>query len=174
MTDLRYPIGQFEFTGPISRELLNGWIEEIESLPAQVRGSVESMSEKQLDTPYRLGGWTVRQVVHHLPDSHMNAYIRFKWALTENEPLIKTYLDGLWAELPDYKAAVGPSLDLLESLHARWVLLLRGLSEEQLSRRFLHPKSGLIELSNAVGNYAWHGRHHLAHVDSVRVRLSAR
>ena len=144
---------------------------QIEVLPEQMRRAVTGLTEEQLDTPYRPGGWTLRQVIHHVPDSHLNSYIRFKWALTEEEPVIKTYDEARWAELADYRVgAVETSLSFLELLHAKWITLLRSLSHEQLSRRFVHPVSGPFELAWNVGHYAWHGRHHLAHVTGTVLR----
>ncbi len=168
MTDLRYPIGKFDHDGPVSDDDLALWIGQIEVLPEQMRPVVTGLTEKQLDTPYRLGGWTLRQVVHHVPDSHLNCYIRFKWALTEEEPIIKTYDEQRWAELVDYRVVpVEMSLDFLTLLHARLVTLLRSLSRDRLSRRFVHPESGSTELAWNVGSYAWHGRHHLAHITTA-------
>lgn len=167
----QYPIGRFAHEGPVGDEDLERWIGEIEALPERMRRAVEGLTEAQLDTPYRPGGWTLRQVVHHVPDSHLNAYLRCKWALTEDEPRIKPYDEKGWAELADSRTLpVGPSLDLLAALHARWVALLRSLTREQLARRFVHPESGPVELAWAVGSYAWHGRHHLAHVTSTLAR----
>jgi hypothetical protein len=168
MTDLRYPIGEFQHSGPVAGKDLDTWIQQIADLPDQMRGAVASLTDEQLDTAYRPGGWTLRQVVHHVPDSHINSYVRFKWALTEDEPIIKAYDEQRWAELPDYQAApVETSLDCLTALHNRWVALLDALSTEQLSRRFIHPVSGATELAWNVGSYAWHGRHHLAHITST-------
>lgn len=167
MNELRYPIGRFEHEGPVGDEDLDRWIEQIEALPAQLRSTVSDLADDQLEASYRPGGWSIRQVVHHLPDSHLNAYVRFKWALTEDEPTIKTYDQEAWAELADYRTApLDTSLDFLGLLHARWVHLLRTISREQLERRFEHPVSGPSELAWNVGMYAWHGRHHLAHVRS--------
>ncbi len=168
MTDLRYPIGKFGHDGPVSGADLALWIGQIELLPEQMRPALSGLTEEQLDTPYRPGGWTLRQVAHHVPDSHLNCYIRFKWALTEEEPVIKPYDEQRWAELADYRVLpVEMSLDFLALLHARWVTLLRSLSREQLSRRFVHPASGATELAWNVGSYAWHGRHHLAHITTT-------
>ena len=136
-------------------------------LPAEVRQVAAACSDRQLDTPYRAGGWTARQVVHHLPDSHMNSYVRFKWALTEDRPIIKPYDERLWASLPDSGGQVADSLDLLDALHRRWTALLRSLSWAQLQREFMHPDSGAATLAVTVGSYAWHGRHHLAHLELV-------
>ena len=166
-TDLRYPIGRFEHDGPVTDSDRERWIAEVEALPEQMRRAVEGLSDAQLDTPYRPGGWTIRQVVHHVPDSHVNSYVRFKWALTEDEPVIKAYDEVGWANLADYRAPVGPSLDFLAALHAKWVRLLRTMTDEQWARRFVHPESGPTELALALGSYAWHGQHHLAHITST-------
>ena len=171
MTDLRYPIGQYGHEGPVHDEDLARWIEQIEALPEQMRRTVDRLTDAQLDTPYRPGGWTIRQVVHHVPDSHLNCYVRFKWALTEDEPLIKAYHEERWAELADYRSApVDLSLDFLALVHSKWLTLLRSLSRDQLSRRFRHPDLGSVELAWSVGNYAWHGRHHLAHITTTIAR----
>ena len=168
MTDPRYPIGKFEHDGFVTDADLARWISQIEALPGQMRRAVAALTQEQLDTPYRPGGWTLRQVVHHIPDSHLNSYVRFKWALTEEEPVIKAYDEQRWAELVDYRVVpVETSLEFLAVLHAKWVMLLRSLSREQLSRRFTHPVSGPTELAWNVGNYAWHGRHHLAHITNT-------
>lgn len=169
--DLQYPIGRFEWSGKNTAEEQRRYIDEIEQAPAQLRAAVSGLSDQQLDTPYRPGGWTVRQVVHHVPDSHVNAYTRFRLALTEDEPTIKPYDEGQWAELPDARSApVGPSLVLLESLHARWILLLRGLGEQDFARRFRHPELGTVNLERYLAVYAWHGRHHVAHITALRER----
>lgn len=167
MEDLRYPIGRFDHQGPVSREDLDRWIDEIEALPEAMRRAVEGLTTEQLDTPYRPGGWTIRQVVHHVPDSHTNSYVRIKWALTEQNPVIKAYDENAWAALADYELTpITVSLDYLRALHARWVILLRSLSDEQLAREFVHPVTGPVALARTIGNYAWHGRHHLAHITS--------
>ena len=165
MQDLRYPIGKFDHGETVTPDDLASWIHEIEVLPQRMQDAVTRLTNEQLDVRYRPEGWTLRQVVHHVPDSHLNSYVRFKWALTEDEPLIKAYEEGRWAELPDTRAVpVETSLALLTHLHVRWVGLLRALSPEQLGRRFVHPESGPTRLDRAVGLYAWHGRHHLAHI----------
>ena len=187
MTNLRYPIGKFEHDGPVSGEDLEHWLGQLEALPEQLgqlealpeqlRDAVTGLTAEQLETPYRPSGWTLRQVVHHVPDSHLNSYLRFKWALTEDEPLIKPYDEARWAELVDYRVVpIETNLDFLALLHAKWVALLRALPREQLARRFVHPVLGPVELAWNVGLYAWHGRHHLAHVaDTVqREGLSSR
>ncbi|HLA76252.1 MAG TPA: bacillithiol transferase BstA [Vicinamibacteria bacterium] len=171
MSDLRYPVGKFVAPAAVTADERAAFTLQIEELPARLRAAVSGLTEPQLDTPYRPEGWRVRQVVHHLADSHLNALVRFKLALTEDEPAIKTYAEARWAELPDARSApVEWSLALLESLHQRWVLLLRGLSEEQWSRAFRHPDHGRVGLERTLALYAWHGRHHLAHITSLRER----
>ena len=148
-------------------------IEEIASTPANLRSAVQGLSESQLQTPYRPEGWTVRQVVHHVPDSHMNSYVRFKLALTEDDPTIKTYAEDRWAELPDSKSTpIEVSLTMLDSLHDRWVRLLRSFTPEQWQRTFRHPDLGPMSLEKALALYAWHGRHHVAHITELRKRMS--
>jgi uncharacterized damage-inducible protein DinB len=170
--DLQYPIGRFEFPREVSGEDRARFIQEIAETPANLRAAVTGLSAEQLDTPYRPGGWTVRQVVHHIPDSHMNSYVRFRLALTEDEPTIKPYDEARWAELPDSRTArIETSLALLESLHERWVLLLRSLSPTDLSRQFRHPELGVVSLERNLALYAWHGRHHVAHITSLRERM---
>lgn len=170
--DLRYPIGRFERPASISRETRGQLIEQIAELPAQIRGAVDGLDSDQLATPYRPGGWTVTQVVHHLADSHINSYVRFRLALTEEEPLVKGYSEASWAELPDARnSGVDVSLALLDSLHERWVRLLRAMKDEDFGRTFRHPDAGLVRLDTNVALYAWHGRHHTAHVDALRERM---
>ena len=136
-----------------------------------MRGAVAGLTNVQLDTPYRDGGWTVRQVVHHVPDSHMNSYIRFKLALTEHEPTIKPYDEQIWANLLDARTApVDPSLELLEGLHQRWAILLRSLTEDDVQRKFFHPELGTVTVDQYIALYAWHGKHHVAHITSIRER----
>ena len=172
MSDLRYPIGQFEHQGEVTEQELERWLGQIEALPGAVREAVAGLTDEQLDTPYRPDGWTIRQVVHHVPDSHLNSYVRFKWALTEDTPAIKTYDEALWAELADYRTVpVETSLDFLEVLHRKWIGLLRSLTPEQWSRRFAHPEWGKVDLATTAGIYAWHGRHHLAHITTTAERL---
>ena len=170
--DLRYPIGEFSPLDPVEREQVDAWVDDIAALPADLRRTVSALSDGQLDTPYRPAGWTVRQVVHHLPDSHMNSLVRFKWALTEDRPTIKAYDEKGWAVLPDSREPIAGALDLLDALHHRWVSLLRGLSRAQLQREFVHPESGPATLAITVGSYAWHGRHHLAHIERLIERES--
>ena len=172
MEDLRYPIGQFRYEGEPDQYRREQWIEEIAATPANLRAVVGGLAPHQLDTPYRDKGWTVRQVVHHLPDSHLNAYTRIKLALTEDVPVIRPYEEARWAELPDGRAApIELSLNLLESLHQRWVLLLRQLTPADFHRQYMHPqRSRPFELQETLALYAWHGRHHIAHIASLRRR----
>jgi uncharacterized damage-inducible protein DinB len=172
MTDLRYPIGKFTFDGSLTERQRNELIEEIEQAPAKLRAAVTALSQHQLDTPYRPDGWTVRQVVHHVPDSHLHAYVRFKWALTEDEPAIKPYYEERWAELEEARSApIEISLALLESLHRRWVLTLRSIKSPDWKRAFLHPELGRMGLEKSLAHYAWHGKHHVAHITSLRERM---
>jgi uncharacterized damage-inducible protein DinB len=173
MTDLRFPVGKFHYEGPLTEEQKKAFLGEVEQTPANLQAAVKGLSEAQLDTPYRDGGWTVRQVVHHLPDSHMNSYVRFKLALTEDAPTIKPYAEDRWAELADTKATpVDVSLVLLDCLHYRWMRLLRSLSDEDWKRTFVHPEHGPMTLEKALAMYAWHGRHHVAHITELRKRMS--
>jgi uncharacterized damage-inducible protein DinB len=172
MTDLRYPIGKFQPPASVTDAERAALVDQIAALPAELRSAVSTLDDTQLDTPYREGGWTVRQVVHHVPDSHVNAYTRFKLALTEDVPTIKTYEEAQWAELPEARSApIGVSLALLEALHQRWVLLLRVLAPAQFARTFRHPEMGVMTLDQQIAMYAWHGRHHLAHITSLRTRM---
>lgn len=166
----RYPIGEFEFDGKITRIEIEEWIKQIEDLPELLAVAVSGLNEQQMDTAYRLGGWTVRQVVHHLADSHMNAYIRFKLAITEDTPVIKPYNEGEWAELPDYELPIETSISLLKALHIRWVKLLKSLTLTDLEKTFVHPDSGEISIGKNIGIYAWHGQHHLSHITSLCIR----
>jgi hypothetical protein len=170
--DLRYPIGKCKVPDPISPEQILAWISDMEALPRDLRKLTGDMSRVQLDTPYREGGWTVRQVIHHIPDSHLNSYVRFKLALTEDRPTIKPYDEARWAELPDAGAlSAQVSLDLLESLHQRWCPLLRLLTPKQLRLEFQHPEMGAVPLDESIALYAWHGRHHLAHIERLAHRM---
>ena len=169
--DPRFPIGKFAWPTAVSPADRVRFISTIAETPARVRAAVTGLTHAQLDTPYRDGGWTVRQVVHHVPDSHMNAYIRFRLALTEQEPVIKPYDEAAWAALPDVIATpVDVSLSLLENLHSRWVMLLRGMSEPDWKKTFRHPELGLVSLENNLALYAWHGNHHVAHITALRAR----
>jgi hypothetical protein len=169
--DLRYPVGPFKIEGEITSELINNWIAEIENAPRLLREAVKDLQDHQLDTPYRPGGWTVRQVVHHLPDSHLNSYIRLKLALTEDKPVIKPYQEDKWAELPDSNLPVEVSLQLMEAIHSRWVSILITLSPSELEKTFFHPESGENSIASMIALYAWHSRHHIAHITSLRDRL---
>lgn len=169
MTNIQYPIGKFQLPDKVSDQDRQIYIKQIEEAPVKLRSAVAGLSEQQLDTPYREGGWTVRQVVHHLADSHMNAFIRFKLALTENVPAVKPYDQKLWAELPDAKVApVEPSLKLFESLHKRFAELLASMSAADFARTMNHPEQGIVNLDRYLSLYAWHGRHHVAHITLLR------
>lgn len=172
MSDPRYPIGRFSpDPAPIPATRARH-IEAIAGLPQRMRQAATGLKDNQLNTPYREGGWTVRQVVHHVPDSHLNAYIRFKWALTEENPTIKPYDEAAWATLKDSGLTpVDVSLNLLESLHSRWVVLLRSLKPEDFQKKFVHPDSGPHDLDWLLSLYSWHGNHHLAHITSLRERM---
>jgi uncharacterized damage-inducible protein DinB len=173
MDDLRYPIGKFQYSGSASDANIRTWISQIAETPARLRDAVRGFSAEQLDTPYRPEGWTVRQVIHHVPDSHMNSYVRFRLALTEDEPTIKPYHEDRWAQLNDAQSApVEVSLDLLDSLHQRWTLLLNQLGKAELARAFRHPEMGLVTLERNVALYAWHGRHHVAQITSLASRMN--
>lgn len=172
MSDPRFPIGKFHYEGAPSPEQRHKFIAEIAQTPAAIRAAVQGLSPKQLDTPYRDGGWNVRQVVHHVPESHMNAYIRFKLALTEDEPTIKPYAEDRWAKLEDVQSTpIEVSLALLENLHARWVVLLRSLDDQDWKRAFVHPEMGVVPLEKSLALYAWHGRHHTAHITELRKKM---
>jgi uncharacterized damage-inducible protein DinB len=170
---LRYPLGRFRRPERFDDTDRPARIEAIAALPATLAAAIRDLNEAQLDTPYRTGGWTIRQVVHHLPDSHLNAYVRFKLALTEDEPLIKPYAEERWAELPDARSGpIAPSLQLLEGLHGRWVACLRALESDAFGKHFRHPERGLMSLDEVLALYAWHGAHHVAHITGVRKRLN--
>jgi uncharacterized damage-inducible protein DinB len=170
MTDLRYPIGTFLLPAKLSPGDRPLAIRDIEETPARLRTAVAGLSEDQLDTPYRPDGWTVRQVVHHLPDSHMNAYVRLKLTLTEAVPTIRTYDEAAWAGLPDTAAPIDGSLALLEHLHVRWVYLWRRLAEPDWRRHLRHPELGEMGVDELLALYAWHGKHHVAHITVLRER----
>jgi len=172
MTDPRYPIGKFTFDGTLTTDQKKQYLNDIQQTPAQLRAAVAGLSQQQLNTPYREGGWTVRQLAHHVPDSHMNAYIRFKLALTENEPTIRPYMEDRWAELPESKQEpIEVSLALLDSLHQRWAMVLRNIADADWKRNFRHPEMGLLSLEKTLALYSWHGRHHVAHVTSLREKM---
>ncbi len=169
---LRFPIGRFKIQENISEETINQCIRDIETLPKLMRMAVDQLNETQLDMSYRPNGWTIRQVVHHVADSHINSYIRFKWALTEDAPTIKAYDEKKWAEQEEAKTApVKVSLKILESIHERWVMILKNLNKEDLKRTFIQPESGFAyTLEMAITLYAWHGKHHVAHIESLKER----
>jgi uncharacterized damage-inducible protein DinB len=171
-SDLRFPVGRFKFEGSLTEQERLRAIDDIAEAPARLISAVEGLSDEQLDTPYRPDGWTVRQVVHHLPDSHLNSYTRFKLALTEDEPTIKPYDENLWANLDDGRIApIDVSLALFESLHRRFVLVLKSLGPQEYARTFRHPEIGVVTLEHSLGLYAWHSRHHVAHITSLRTRM---
>jgi uncharacterized damage-inducible protein DinB len=170
-TDLRYPIGPFTFDGDVTPARRAARIADIAAAPAGLRAAVRGLRDQQLDTPYRLGGWTVRQVVHHVPDSHMNAYVRMKLCVTEDSPTVKPYEEAAWARLPDGReGGVEPSLGLLDLLHERWVRFLRALPADAFARNVIHPESGIQPLDALVAMYAWHGKHHTAQITALRQR----
>jgi uncharacterized damage-inducible protein DinB len=170
--DLRHPIGRFSFQAPSTPEQRRTWIAEIAEAPANLRAAVAGLSEEQLDTPYREGGWTVRQVIHHVPESHMNAYIRFKLALTEDRPQAKPYKEAEWAKLPDNQVTpIETSLQLLTALHSRWVDTLRCMQPSDFGRTLYHPEHGVLSLDRMLAMYAWHCSHHVAHITSLRERM---
>jgi uncharacterized damage-inducible protein DinB len=197
MTDERYPIGKFTVPSEITKEQRDSWIKEIAAMPGEFKNALDNLNDDQLDTPYREGGWTLRQVAHHVPDSHMNAFIRFKWALSEDTPIIKAYDEAVWATLPDVEnTPIETSLQMLAALHVRWVVLLENMSEADYQRAFIHPEflpreagadnpspdwiskaeSGdpppyIFLLEKVLGLYAWHGKHHTAHITALRDRL---
>lgn len=176
MADLRYPVGKFEWIAPETEDQRAkdraGQIEVLAILPGQMRTVTRDLNPEQLDTPYRPDGWTVRQVVHHVPDSHMNAYIRFKLALTEEQPPIKPYKEAEWAELPDSKVTpIEVSLQLLAALHSRWVDILQTMQPSDFGRTLYHPEHGVLTLERMLAMYAWHSKHHLAHITSLRERM---
>ena len=169
-SDLQYPIGKFSYHGPYTGAERSALTAQIEKAPAEFRRAYEQLPPGGLDTPYRPGGWTARQVIHHVPESHMNSYLRFKWAMAEDEPTIKPYDEAVWAVQPDV-ATTPPeiSLALLDALHQRWVAFLRTLKPEDWNRTFRHPELGVVTLDRTLGLYAWHGRHHTAHLQSIIV-----
>jgi len=170
--DPRYPIGRFSFPDSTDETQRKRLIDQIAQAPIALRGAIKGLNEIQLETPYRDGGWTVRQVIHHVPESHMNAYIRFKLALTEDEPTIKPYMEDRWAKTREVRdTPLEVSLTLLDSLHDRWVRLLRSLSSDDWKRTFHHPELGTVPLEKSLALYAWHGRHHTAHITELRKRM---
>ena len=172
LEELRYPIGQADIPENITKKNIEDWISLIERFPQELEYLVRELSDKQLDTPYRENGWTIRQVIHHCYDSHQNSYTRFKWALTEDKPIIKAYYEEHWAELHDSKSMpIFLSIDALKALHSKWVYLLRGLTEEQLNKSFIHPATNEeVGLKENIGIYAWHCRHHYYHIENLMKR----
>jgi len=169
--DLAYPMGRFHMPDTVSDAEREGFVGLIEGTPEALRHAIQGLDDQQLDTPYRPGGWTIRQVVHHLPDSHLNAYIRFKLALTEEQPTIRPYDEALWAQTPEARS--GPihlSVDLLTSLHARWIAAIRPLPASAFDRTFRHPDLGVMSLNQQLALYAWHGPHHVAHITALIAR----
>ena len=168
-SDPRYPVGKFSHEGPVPAEQRTQYLEQVAQAPAKLRAATQGLSDVQLDTPYRDGGWGPRQVVHHVADSHMNAFIRFKLSLTEDNPTIKPYAEDLWAELPDGKSLPPEvSLAILDNVHRRWITLLRAMKETDWARTFTHPAMGVRRLDQSLALYAWHGRHHVAHITALR------
>jgi uncharacterized damage-inducible protein DinB len=169
--DLRYPIGRFSAPASTTPEMRAASIQTLHLLPERLKKAVDGLSDEQLDTPYREGGWTVRQVVHHIADSHVNALLRFKHALTEDWPTIKAYDEAAWAEMADSKTLpIAPSLAMIDGLHARWVALLEAMTEDDFQKGFNHPEHGRLALTSALAMYDWHARHHTAHIAGLRAR----
>jgi len=170
--DLRYPIGKFEYKGVSTNQEREQFIRTIALTPSRLREAVHGLDPEQLSTPYRPGGWNVRQVAHHIPDSHLNSYTRFRLALTENEPTIRSYYEDRWAELNDSRnAPIEFSLDLLDALHKRWAFMLESLTSDDFARAFRHPELGPVTLDRNLALYAWHGPHHIAQITSLRKRM---
>ncbi len=169
--DLRYPIGKFQAKESYSKDEVAAFIQRIEALPLKLMNAVSTLNDNQLDTPYRDDGWTLRQVIHHMADSHSNAYIRIKWTITESTPLIKAYDEKLWAETPDTSLPIFLSLNVLQALHAKLVALAKAIPHDDLSKKFIHPESKKeVRIDQMLGLYAWHGEHHLAHITSLKDR----
>ena len=163
---LKYPIGKFQFPENPSREDLTSWISDIESLPGNLKNLCHGLNDNETNRQYREGSWNIREVVHHLADSHLNSFIRFKWALTENEPVIKAYNENDWSKLADYKSSINLSLTLIDALHQRWVYLLKNMSEDEFQFAFIHPESNRkIKLTTNTALYAWHSKHHTKHIE---------
>ena len=172
MDDLRYPVGHFRPAPSYPASERSAHIGTLRELPDRLRAAVSGLDDAQLDTPYREEGWTVRQVVHHVADSHLNSYVRCKLALTEYEPTIKPYDEAAWAMLPDNRMPVDASLALAAALHQRWVTLFESLSEKDFQKKFLHPERGPQDLATTLALYAWHSRHHTAHITGLRARMN--
>ncbi|MBA2606645.1 MAG: putative metal-dependent hydrolase [Acidobacteria bacterium] len=168
--DLRYPIGNFDKSIEITPENRQQLIETIEELPEKIKSATNDLSDEQLDTPYRPSGWTVRQTVHHVADSHLNSFMRFKLALTEELPTIRPYFEDRWAELADSRMPIDVSIKIIEGIHARWTNLLQSMSEEDFNKQLNHPDSGVWTLEKMLALYGWHSRHHTAHINNLRIR----
>ncbi len=168
--DLRFPLGNFDKSIEITPELRKEFVETISDLPKNLTAAVTDLNEEQLETPYRPEGWTVRQTVHHIADSHLNSFVRFKLALTEETPTIRPYAEDRWAELADCKMPIGVSLKIIEGVHARWTALLESMSEADFQKQLNHPDSGVWTLEQMLALYEWHGRHHTAHITKLRAR----
>jgi uncharacterized damage-inducible protein DinB len=166
--DPRYPVGKYNYEGPYSESQRQQLIGVLADLPQAIRAAVAGLNDQQLDTPYREGGWSVRQTVHHVADSHMNSFIRFRLALTEDNPTIKPYEEGLWAEIADANEPVEVSLTLIDSLHHRMVVMLRSFKSSDWQRTLVHPQNGQMTLDKMLGLYAWHSKHHVAHITELR------
>ncbi len=171
LDNLRYPIGRFIASPSYQTDARAAHLETLRLLPQRLQDAVSGLNDPQLDTPYRDGGWTVRQVVHHIADSHANSYIRFKLALTEDSPTVKPYDEAAWAQLPDSHLPIDVSLALTAALHSRWVSLLESLSDSEFQKSFVHPQMGRQDLATALALYDWHSRHHTAHITSLRARM---
>jgi hypothetical protein len=170
--DLRYPVGKFTPPAAYTPEDMRDWISVIRDLPAKVRAAVTGLTDDQLDTPYRPGGWTIRQVVHHIADSHMNSLIRFKWTMTEDSPTIKAYHEDLWAKLADYQLPIEPSLQMLDGIHVRLVALFESFGDADWEKHFVHPETGNnVQLKRNLALYSWHSRHHLGHIVNTVARF---
>lgn len=168
--DLKFPIGKFDRNVNVTKEIRNRFIETIENYPDFLYEEIKNLSDDRLDTPYRPEGWTVRQLVHHIADSHMNAYIRFKLALTEDEPTIRPYFEDRWAEIDDSKMPIDVSVKIIRGVHERWTAILHSMSDENFGRKLFHPDSGEWTLEKMLGLYDWHSRHHLAHITELAKR----
>jgi len=172
MDTLRYPIGKFTFPEATTPEQRAAWIREVAEVPAKLRSAVTGLTQEQIETPYRPDGWTVRQVIHHVPESHLNAYLRFKLALTEYEPSIKTYKEDMWARLADTaQTPVEVSLQMLSTIHTRWVAILQAMDSSDFARTLRHPEIGVLDLNRMLALYAWHSAHHTAHITNLRKRM---
>lgn len=166
--ELKYPIGEFVIPKEYPVVVISKWIQHIQLFPERIRKAVENLTDEQLDTPYRKDGWTIRQVVHHCADSHMNSLTRFKLAITENKPTIRPYFEELWAELPDSKIPIAPSLSMIDGIHERLTVVLKSLTKEQRELVYVHPEHGReISLNEAIATYSWHSNHHLAHITTL-------